>query len=154
MIGAGRLHLAHDVDHDAAGVAQRKPEVAAGIVSAQPAAYLLLCAGHGESRDGHRSYAREGDSAFRRNGIDDGLLRVAIDVDDNLVAGAQDIVGRRGHVEVGREAECALVEDIASEHFLASGLAGDVLRGLHVALCRGVFLGSIHISLAGRPPSS
>ena len=127
-VRAGLHHLAHDVDPDGAGVAQRHADLV--LLVAVDLAQLFF---QETARLFHRQAAQVGgakllevDGAVRRDGLPDGVLASTPDVYHHLVTGAKAVVGRSGKVVVGLEGQVARVEDVAPEHLL---FPGQFLRG-------------------------
>ena len=76
---------------------------------------------HREAGQLNGAYARYRHCAIGGDGTLKSLLRSAPHIDDDLVASAETIVGRRGHILVGFKRQVLLIEDIASKDLLFAG---------------------------------
>ena len=96
---------------------------------------MLVGLGHGHAAEVDRADFLDIDGAVGRDILTDGVLAGAPDVDDDLIARTQTVVGRSGEVHARLEGEVFGVEDVASEHFVFLQYAGQtVLNGVvHIA---------------------
>ena len=149
MVRARGVHLTHHVDLDGTGVVDRHLQATALVAGAKGAAQLGLCGSHGQTAQVDGAIAGDGDRALGGDGMYQRALRGTVDIDDHLIAGAQDIGLRDGHALVGLETQGTLTEDVTAEHALALGIRGRVLRGLHIVLHLLHLLGGVGIDLTG-----
>ena len=124
------LDLAHDIDQDGTRLTDGHLDVRTLIVSAQMAAHLVLSGRDRETCHMHRTVVGHIDITIGRDRQLFASLGIAIDIDDELVTRTQHIVLRGGNVHHRLEGQVLVVEDIATEDFLALFLRTVEIHGV------------------------
>ena len=125
--------LAHHVDHDRTGAAQRQLNVTAGIARPQTGTDLGMGSRDGKAAHGNRAKTGNRDLTIRRDGQLVGALGSTINIHDYLIARPQDIILRRSDIHARLKREAAVIKDIVAENLLACSLV-DTARGLNILL--------------------
>ena len=108
-------NLSHHIDHDGTGLAHRHLDIRTLVITTQTFAHTSLRTRHRKACHMDGAIFGHRDITIRRNRELYALLRIAIDVDNELVARTQDIVLRRGNVHLGFKSEGTVVKNVTTK---------------------------------------